>query len=231
MADDRPLPPLARLTWVPRESLRANNWNPNHVSPTELDLLVTSLTENNWTQPIVRQPDGEIVDGFHRWTISERDEVAELTAGVRPGENISTRERELESALAALLDEVVLADASDATMAAVKVARDVLADVPTVPEGSILIPTVELTADDATLRMATIRHNRARGNHGVLKMADIVVDLAAMGIPDDEIASRLGMESIEVERLRQRGKMTERAVSKDGELSKAWSVEMRDGYE
>jgi hypothetical protein len=59
--------------------------------------------------------------------------------------------------------------------------------------------------------MSTIRHNRARGNHGVLKMADIVRTLAhEMKIPAEEIMRRLGMEDEEVDRLQDTGGMIER---------------------
>lgn len=233
MADDTPIMPLARLVWRDRAELSANAWNPNRVAPTEMDLLVRSVAENGWTQPIVTQPDGEIVDGFHRWTISDRDEIAALTAGMRPGENVSRRETELRDMLDRLVAGIALeaetgdeADANDCY----REARDLLerydAD-DLAPRSSILVPTVSLDSDTdpATLRMATIRHNRARGAHGVLKMADIVADLSQLGVSPEEIGERLGMEKVEVTRLLDRGKMTTRAVSDDGELGKAWHTE------
>lgn len=50
---------------------------------------------------------------------------------------------------------------------------------------------------------ATIRHNRARGTHGIRPMSDIVVNLSRQGWSDERICSQLGMELDEVLRLKQ----------------------------
>ena len=58
--------------------------------------------------------------------------------------------------------------------------------------------------DDKGDRMAsTIRHNRARGEHRVESMADIVVELKRRFWSDEKIATELGMDSDEVLRLTQ----------------------------
>lgn len=69
------------------------------------------------------------------------------------------------------------------------------------------MPVVILeNVDRATQMMATIRHNRARGSHVVLRMADIVQDLIdQQGVPFEEVQRRLGMEPEEVESLYDRG--------------------------
>lgn len=87
-----------------------------------------------------------------------------------------------------------------------------------------LVPVVVLPAetDDALARMATIRHNRARGTHGVLPMADIVADLLDRGIEQDEIGRRLGMDPEEVDRLADRGVMVKRGAV--GGFNNGWSV-------
>lgn len=85
------------------------------------------------------------------------------------------------------------------------------------------VPVVRLAADlaPAQQRMATIRHNRARGTHHVVRMADIVAALVDdMGLGAEEVAARLGMEAEEVERLYQRGSMIERGAGT--ELGKGW---------
>jgi ParB-like chromosome segregation protein Spo0J len=143
--------------------LRANDYNPNHVAVPELKLLAQSIVEDGWTQPLVIRPadeeeDGtcyEIVDGFHRWTVSGRfDEVRAMTDGQ--------------------------------------------------------VPCVVVQPDPAHQRMSTIRHNRARGKHAVIKMADIVDTLLAEGVTEEELRTRLGMEGEEVSRLASRGKMIDR---------------------
>ena len=163
--------PLATVEWVEPSTLRANDYNPNHVAPPEMKLLKISLVENGWTQPIVAHPSGEIVDGFHRWTLASTDpEVQALTDGLCP-----------------------------------------------------VVRLVDVGPDVA--RMATIRHNRARGNHYVVKMSDIVHDLVDLGLSEKEIAVRLGMDKEEVRRLIQRGNSLERNAG--DEFNKGW-VPTRD---
>lgn len=64
-----------------------------------------------------------------------------------------------------------------------------------------LVPTVLIEADSVQRRMATVRHNRARGHHGVLHMGEIVTQLRDAGCSDEEIQRRLGMDPQEVSRL------------------------------
>lgn len=158
--------PIDTVEWVEPATLHANDYNPNIVAAPELALLKISLLEDGWTQPIVARPDGEIVDGFHRWTLATTDpEVAALSDG--------------------------------------------------------RVPVVRLApSDPAHQRMSTIRHNRARGSHYVLRMAEIIADLQGSGLDNDEIGRRLGMEAEEVKRLAERGNMLERA-SGDG-FDRAW---------
>jgi ParB-like chromosome segregation protein Spo0J len=86
-----------------------------------------------------------------------------------------------------------------------------------------LVPVVELVNPDPALaRMATIRHNRARGVHGVLPMADLVAQLAELGIGDDEIGRRLEMDPEEVSRLKDRGVMVRRGASEG--FGEGWTV-------
>lgn len=159
--------PVANVRWVPRERVDANDYNPNRVAPPELRLLATSIIEDGWTQPIVAGTRGdryEVVDGFHRWSVSERPDVYDLTDG--------------------------------------------------------LVPVVPLDVDPAHQRMSTIRHNRARGTHHVVRMADIVGQLVASGLPPAEVAGRLGMDGEEVRRLLDRGNMLERGRAAG--LGEAW---------
>ena len=159
--------PLAKITWVSRDTLKPNNYNPNQVAPPELKLLKISILEDGWTQPIVVNSDMSIVDGFHRWTVSGHKEIFALTDGLVP---------------------VV-----------------------------ILKPT-----DDNQKRMATIRHNRARGTHGVLEMSNIVTDMVTNGLTGEEIMERLMMEKDEVVRLLFRAGIPKSQVFKDKEFSNAW---------
>lgn len=86
-----------------------------------------------------------------------------------------------------------------------------------------LVPVVVLPpTDEATARMATIRHNRARGTHHVLGMAAIVAELVELGITPDQIRARLGMDAEEVSRLADRGDMLKRHASDT--FNTGWTV-------
>ena len=159
--------PINAVQWVDRDRLKPNNYNPNKVAPAELKLLKISILENGWTQPIVANLEKEIVDGFHRWTVSGHDEIKELTNG--------------------------------------------------------LVPVVWLKKmDRTTTQMATIRHNRARGNHLVLNMAEIVKEMIEANCSIEEIMSRLQMEKEEVVRLANRVGIPQSDLIRDTEWSNAW---------
>lgn len=159
--------PVTQVRWVPRSELRANNYNPNHVPPLELQLLKTSILETGWTQPIVVARDGvTIVDGFHRWTIAADPEVATLTRG--------------------------------------------------------RVPIVVCQHSRAAHRMAaSIRHNRARGEHAVRPMIAIVQRMLRQ-LSRREIMRLLGMQAEEVDRLSLLRATTDIHAEPNGKLSEAW---------
>ena len=65
-----------------------------------------------------------------------------------------------------------------------------------------MVPVVILEAKDADHKMmSTIRHNRARGRHGILEMGRIVAQLVADNVSIEDIMKRLSMEREEVLRL------------------------------
>lgn len=166
---DHPDQPISSVVWRSRDTLRANDYNPNHVAPPELRLLEQSIVEDGWTQPIVIRPTDEagvfeIVDGFHRWTVSDRPRLRERDGGD--------------------------------------------------------VPTVLINPDRATQQMSTIRHNRARGKHHVVKMADIVDQLVEGGMTPAEAQERLGMSAEELDRLTARGRMIERGAGE--EFNASW---------
>lgn len=69
--------PVDCVLWVPCESVRGNEYNPNAVAPTEMKLLELSILEDGYTQPIVtfKTDDGrEVVDGFHRNRVGKESE-------------------------------------------------------------------------------------------------------------------------------------------------------------
>lgn len=161
--------PLSSLTWLSRDLLLPNAYNPNHVAAPELELLIISILEDGWTQPIVTLPKDEngnyqIVDGFHRWKVSDDPRIRKISEG--------------------------------------------------------LVPTVQVKLDPVHRQMSTIRHNRARGTHAVVKMAEIVQTIANDGVAEQEIQKRLGMEKEEVIRLTNRAGVD--AIQSSGVFNKAW---------
>ncbi len=87
------------------------------------------------------------------------------------------------------------------------------------------LPVVQIrsAAQDRGDRMAsTIRHNRARGKHSVVKMTDIVLELKRRNWSDAKISKQLGMDADEVLRLSQIGGLAESFA--DRSFSMAWEV-------
>lgn len=85
-----------------------------------------------------------------------------------------------------------------------------------------LVPVVVIDADALHRMMSTIRHNRARGTHAVLRMAEIVRSMAQSGLPAADICERLGMEAEELERLLDRSGMTVRGTGGAVNFGRAW---------
>lgn len=88
------------------------------------------------------------------------------------------------------------------------------------------LPVVIINEDveDRGQRMAsTIRHNRARGQHKVDAMSDIVLELKKRNWSNEKIAKKLGMDADEILRLSQIGGLAE--MFADKEFSEAWEIE------
>lgn len=70
-------------------------------------------------------------------------------------------------------------------------------------------------------RMAsTIRHNRARGEHSIELMTNIVAELSKSGMSDAWIMKNIGMDAEELLRLKQLSGLQE--LFKDKDFSKSW---------
>lgn len=73
----------------------------------------------------------------------------------------------------------------------------------------------------------TVRMNRAKGNHGVLKMSEIVLNQVESGVDVDVIMKNFGMEREEVMRLSRRGGIALSDRVRNAEWSKAWVPDKR----
>lgn len=89
--------------------------------------------------------------------------------------------------------------------------------------GYLPVVKIKESQEDKNDRMAsTIRHNRARGNHKVEKMSDIVIALKRRCWSNEKISKELGMDADEVLRLTQ---VTGLAVLfQDRDYSDAWEA-------
>lgn len=113
-----------KIEYVPIESLKPNSYNPNRQNEQQFELLMRSMEEDGFTQPvIVNSKDLTIVDGEHRWR-------AALSIGMKE------------------------------------------------------IPVVKVQMNPEQMRIATLRHNRARGEEDMELAADVLKDLAKMGAID-----------------------------------------------
>ena len=149
---------LSRLIveYVPTDTVKPNAYNPNRQSEHDFDLLMRSMTEDGFTQPIVcivvtdehlSDPkfsqytlgDVVIVDGEHRWR-------AARTLG---------------------LSEV---------------------------------PVVKTTMTVEQMRIATLRHNRARGSEDVALTAEVLKDLQSLGAIE-WAQNSLQLDDVELQRL------------------------------
>ncbi len=84
------------------------------------------------------------------------------------------------------------------------------------------VPIVRICKPCEDRIMATIRHNRARGEHAVINMAGLVKELIQAGKDIEEICTLLGMEDEEVERLAEKAGLPTVVARSHGEFSKGW---------
>jgi ParB-like chromosome segregation protein Spo0J len=81
--------PVDFVKWVKNKNVYQNDYNPNSVAPTEMELLRLSISEDGYTQPIVSMPDKsekyEVIDGFHRHRVGkECKDIQEKILGYLP---------------------------------------------------------------------------------------------------------------------------------------------------
>lgn len=84
--------------------------------------------------------------------------------------------------------------------------------------GCLPVSVIDKPLED---RMAsTIRHNRARGEHSIDLMTNIVAELVDSGMSDAWIMKNIGMDAEELLRLKQLSGLQE--LFKDKDFSKSW---------
>lgn len=80
--------PVDLVKWVKSSDVVANDYNPNSVAPTEMELLRVSIMADGYTQPIVANLEDKefvVIDGFHRNRVGkECADVAKRVHGYLP---------------------------------------------------------------------------------------------------------------------------------------------------
>lgn len=132
---------LGRLNveYVPTADVKPNDYNPNRQSDHDFALLLSSMEDDGFTQPIIVAKDLTIIDGEHRW---------------RAANALGLKE----------------------------------------------VPVVRVDMSPEQARVATIRHNRARGSHDADLEAAVIRDLQELGALD-WAQEALMMDDEEINRL------------------------------
>lgn len=89
-----------------------------------------------------------------------------------------------------------------------------------------MLPVVVIKKDLSNRMASTIRHNRARGNHSVDLMVNIVGELVESGMSDSWIMKNIGMDVDELLRLKQISGLAKLFADKD--FSSAWAKDEKD---
>lgn len=185
------------VEYVPVTKLSPNTYNPNRQSDHDFELLLRSMEEDGFTQPIVAMQGGEIVDGEHRWT-----GWTVLQEIVRQGKRVddySTADlRELRDRRLDLLQE------------------------------DVEVPVVFTDMTPEQMRIATLRHNRARGSEDIELTTQVLRDLEQLGALD-WAQSSLMMDDDEINRLLEDIPVPEMLA--DEEYGSAWEPEQTQEWE
>lgn len=155
--------------------------------------------------------------------------VTAVTANDYNPNNVAQPEMELLhlSILADGYTQPIVANEEDGEMVVVdgfhrnRVGKE-FADVADTLHGYLPIVQIRTDSDRGDRMASTIRHNRARGKHSVVKMTDIVLELKRRNWSDSKIGKQLGMDPDEVLRLSQIGGLADSFA--DRSFSEAWDV-------
>jgi hypothetical protein len=153
---------------VPSE-LKPNSYNPNRQTQDEFQMLLASMREDGFTQPILCMQDGTIVDGEHRW----------------------------------------------------KAAQEL---------GYETVPVVRVSMTEAQRRIATMRHNRARGQDDTAAVAELMLGLEKLGALEWAQEALL-LSDEELRRLVAMADTVAEDLSRGHEFSRAWEPVERTAYQ
>jgi ParB-like chromosome segregation protein Spo0J len=146
------------IEYVPIGSIHPNTYNPNRQTEHEFTMLLRSILEDGFTQPVLvaqcdqgHECEGVIVDGEHRWR------AMQVLASIRA----------YAASIGKLAGELADAEWEQGR---------------TYPmPGDTDIAVVKLPMGEAQAKIATLRHNRARGSEDIELATDVLRDLERLG--------------------------------------------------
>lgn len=147
------------IEYVRIDEIKPNPWNPNRQSEHDFELLMRSMEEDGFTQPVVC---------------------------VRLTEDDFEDDR-IKNAGTLAVGDVMIVDGEHRWRAASRLGYETI-PVAIAPMGAV------------QARIATLRHNRARGSEDIELAADVLRDLEALGAKEWGLDS-LGMDEMEWDRL------------------------------
>jgi hypothetical protein len=148
-----------KIEYVTLSSLKPNSYNPNRQSDYDFQLLCMSIIEDGYTQPIVVQrKDDTIIDGEHRWT-------AMIV--------VYTLAKEFN------LVQVAKGEVAIDPARIVEIRADRLNYLKGVAEETMAVVKTDMTQEQ--MKIATLRHNRARGEEDIELTAQVLRDLQQLG--------------------------------------------------
>lgn len=199
--------PVDFVKWVPALDVEGNEYNPNKVARPEMVLLELSILEDGYTQPIVSYPLSKAIRRLQVEGKSDEEIMQMLQIDAEKLTRFASADDRREVTDGFHRNRVGKESA--------KVNKRI--------HGYLPVTAIRPDRENiANRRAATIRHNRARGEHETERMAELVSLLTKDGLTNAEIAKALGMEPEEVLRLKQVKGVAEMLANRH--YDRAWMV-------
>lgn len=176
-----------KVEYWPLDKIKPFERNPRIHGEEQIKTLVEAIGLFGFVVPLLVDEDGELIAGHGRLLAAKRAAMTEVPV-IRVKHFTEAQRR-----------AYVIADNRIANMAKW--------DERLMERYGGQVPVVTVDIDPVHRMMSTIRHNRARGHHGIVPMASIVQTIVGDGVSKDDVQRRLGMEDEEVDRLLDRAGM------------------------
>lgn len=189
-----------KVEYVKANSIGPNEYNPNRQEPHEFEMLCKSICEDGFTQPVVlHEESNKIVDGEHRWT-------AWIVVNVLKSMGIDLKVKKITPTISRNISEFRLNRTR-------------------VCPPNLEIPVVKVSMTYEQMRIATLRHNRARGSENIDLVAAIFKDLENIGAME-HVQESLLISDDDIKRLVEGSPLDSLASENFGE---AWAPESAEG--